>query len=137
MKKYLGFIIISIILFSCGQAVSAQHTLIVEIEDLRNNSGQISLELLDENKNQVDGQTASIKNNKCVITFKNLKTKKYAVRYFHDEDANRKMESNLIGIPIEGYGLSNNAFGKFGPKKFEKWLFLVKGKTTIRVSPKY
>jgi len=57
------------------------------------------------------------------VSFNNLTPGKYAVRYYHDENMNGNMETNLVGKPTEGYGFSNNIIGKFGPPPFEKWLF--------------
>jgi uncharacterized protein (DUF2141 family) len=33
---------------------------------------------------------------------------RYAVMVMHDENGNGKLDSNVIGIPTEGYGFSNN-----------------------------
>ena len=121
----------------CAGLTSAQNTLSVEITNLRSNKGLVSLELLDENKNNVDGKTESIRDNKCIITFTGLKEQKYAIRYFHDENVNKKVDKNKIGIPKEGYGFSNDAYGTFGPEDFKKWLFDVKGNTQIKLSTTY
>ncbi len=42
------------------------------------------------------------------FTFADLPPGEYAVRVMHDENGNGKMDSNLFGIPKEGYGASNN-----------------------------
>lgn len=115
----------------------AQNTLTIEITNLRNDKGVVSLELFDEDNNSLGGKTASIKNKKCTIIYKELKKGKYAVRYFHDENNNKNVDKNRIGIPIEGYGFSNDAYGAFGPKKFEKMLFPVAGETKIKLRTNY
>lgn len=33
---------------------------------------------------------------------------RYAVRVMHDENGNGKFDTNLVGMPTEGYGFSNN-----------------------------
>jgi uncharacterized protein (DUF2141 family) len=48
----------------------------------------------------------------CLIPISNLNSGKYAVRYYHDENLNGKMETNLVGKPTEGYRFSNNVIGK-------------------------
>ena len=125
------------LLFACTSLAYAQNTLEVEITNLRNDKGLVSIELLDEDKKNVVSKTELIKNKKCVVTFKGLKDNKYAVRYFHDENSNNKVDKNRIGIPKEGYGFSNDAYGNFGPKKFKKWLFTVKGYTRIKLRTEY
>jgi uncharacterized protein (DUF2141 family) len=32
----------------------------------------------------------------------------YAVQVMHDENDNGKFDTNFVGLPIEGYGFSNN-----------------------------
>jgi uncharacterized protein (DUF2141 family) len=39
----------------------------------------------------------------------------YAIAVYHDKNANGKLDTNLLGIPKERYGFSNNARGRFGP----------------------
>jgi len=54
----------------------------------------------------------------------------YGIAAFHDENSNGKMDKNLLGIPKERYGFSNNVRATFGPPKWEKAKFAVKNSTT-------
>ncbi|MEP7043082.1 MAG: DUF2141 domain-containing protein [Dokdonella sp.] len=40
--------------------------------------------------------------------FANLPPGAYAVKVLHDENDNGKLDTNFMGMPIEGYGFSNN-----------------------------
>ena len=51
-------------------------------------------------------------------TFENIPAGSYAVAVLHDENKNEKMDFNLVGIPKEAYGFSNNAKGFMAPPKF-------------------
>lgn len=115
----------------------AQNTLTIEITGLRNNNGQVLLQLMDEKQNSVKDITGIIENNTSIIVLEHLKAKKYAFRYFHDENKNRKMDINWIGIPTEGFGFSNNAKGKFGPPSFEKWIFELNDRKKMICNPTY
>lgn len=42
------------------------------------------------------------------LAFADLPAGKYAVMVIHDKNSNGKLDSNIIGIPKEGYGFSNN-----------------------------
>lgn len=42
------------------------------------------------------------------FTFKALEPGSYAVMITHDENGNGKLDTNLVGMPLEGYGFSNN-----------------------------
>ena len=66
-----------------------------------------------------------------------MKPGKYAFKYFHDENSNKKLDTNLIGIPKEGYGFANNIYGSFGPPDFKDTIFEVKNDTTINCIVKY
>ena len=126
----LGFIMISNICFS-------QFKLDIDIVNIRNNAGNIMLQLFERNEKIVTQEKGSIKDYKCSFSFTNLNPGKYAVRYYHDENLNGKMEKNLVGKPTEGYGFSNNVIGKFGPPPFEKWLFQIDGDIKIVLKPTY
>ncbi len=49
----------------------------------------------------------------------------YGIAAWHDKNGNRKMDKNLLGIPKEKYGFSNNRYGKLGPPDFDKIAFIV------------
>ena len=38
---------------------------------------------------------------------------------FHDENANNEFDTNFIGLPVEGYGFSNDAAVFLGPPDYE------------------
>ena len=42
----------------------------------------------------------------------------YAITVFHDENNDKVLNTNFIGIPKEGVGISNNPKSRFGPPSF-------------------
>ena len=50
-----------------------------------------------------------------LYTFHDVPFAVYAIKTFHDENDNGRMDTNFLGIPVENYGFSNNARGSFGP----------------------
>ncbi len=117
--------------------LNAQSELKIEIINLRNDKGAVIVDLLDKNEKTVKARTCKISDNKCTVIFKDLKDDQYAVRYIHDENEDKELDTNLIGMPKEGFGFSNDAFGKFGPKDFSEWLFTVSGDTEIKMTTMY
>lgn len=109
----------------------------IEIIELRNNTGNIMLQFYDGEEKVLIQEKNPIKDQKCSFSIPNLNPGKYAVRYYHDENMNGKMEKNPVGKPTEGYGFSNNVTGKFGPPAFEKWLFEITGDKKIILKPTY
>ena len=57
----------------------------------------------------------------------------YGVRVMHDENGNGEMDENLVGMPVEPWGFSNNATGSFGPPAWEDVRFTLDGATQIRI----
>jgi uncharacterized protein (DUF2141 family) len=97
--------------------------LAVSVTGVRSDKGTIMAQLLkaDAAKGvavKTAGTMQAAKAGTVELLFGNLTPGDYAVMLFHDENGNQKMDSNLFGIPTEGYGFSNNAKGKFGPPKF-------------------
>jgi uncharacterized protein (DUF2141 family) len=63
---------------------------------------------------------------------------KYAVVVYHDENDNHKFDRNWIGLPTEGFGVSNNPTFHLAPPNFEESAFEVNGQLmNIEVDVKY
>lgn len=131
----LTAILYSLIWFS--NSSYSQYKLDIEISEIRSNKGNIMLQLFDGKEKVLSQEQNPVKDNSCLFSFTNLTPGKYAVRYYHDENMNGKMETNLVGKPTEGYGFSNNVIGKFGPPTFEKWLFEINDDKKIILKPTY
>jgi len=121
-----------LILFTLfGHILTGQVTLTIEIRNLENNSGSVVLDFRNGNDEEVKAFTEKITDKQCIITVNDLKPGKYAFKYFHDENNNKKLDTNFIGMPKEGFGFSNDAKGKFGPPHFEDTVFEVKNDSTV------
>jgi uncharacterized protein (DUF2141 family) len=92
-------------------------TLTVKISGFRNAKGKADALLFvrpngfpDDDSKAVDKDEVSIdpKTMSAQIVFKGVPRGFAAVTVLHDENVNRKMDKNFIGIPKEGYGTSNN-----------------------------
>ena len=105
--------------------VSAQkvHSLKVEIHGLRSERGKLFFQLFDEQKNVVREAIVDIKGSPMVLNFDQIKQGQYAFRYYHDENNNQKLDRNLLGVPREGFGFSNDPPLIVGEPSFDKWLF--------------
>lgn len=79
---------------------------------------------------------ALIAGGKAVMTFNGLKDGVYAVAIVHDENVNGQLDTNFLGIPAEGVGVSTNPT-VFGKPSFEQGQFSIKGNTAITIETKY
>jgi uncharacterized protein (DUF2141 family) len=119
------------------QSLNAQSELKVVIANLESNKGVVIVDLLDKDEKTVEAKNVKISDNKCTIIFKDLPNDRYGVRHIHDENENGELDTNLIGMPKEGFGFSNDPKGKMGPPDFEEWLFTVSGDTEIQITTRY
>jgi uncharacterized protein (DUF2141 family) len=56
-------------------------------------------------------------------TFKDLLQGDYAFAIYHDENKNSKLDKNMLGVPTEYYGFSNNARRTFSAPSFQESSF--------------
>jgi len=54
-----------------------------------------------------------------VVTVKDVPPGTWAVLAYQDENENKELDRNFIGIPKENYGFSRNPVSRFGPPSFE------------------
>jgi uncharacterized protein (DUF2141 family) len=62
-----------------------------------------------------------------ICVFRGIDPGTYALSAFHDKNGNGKLDTNLLGMPIEDYCASNDARGFMGPPSFEDSKFVYKG----------
>ena len=119
--------------------------LTVQISGLRNSEGNLSLCLWSDNKGFPDcGKSATTQSRilparsaNRPIVFKGLKPGTYAVSVLHDENANGRLDTNFLGIPKEGAGISNNALPKFSAPRFKDAAFQLNGDTVQTIQMGY
>jgi len=86
----------------------------VEVTDIDKRGGKLYIGLYDKKDDFKDisktykNRVVNINSSSIKIVFKNIPKGVYAISVFHDENENGKLDKNFLGIPIEGYGLSNN-----------------------------
>ena len=107
----------------------------MEINNLESNKGLVFIRILNENENPVIVGTSPVINFSAEISFDSISPGKYAIQFFHDENENQKMDFNLIGIPKEKFGSSNDVKPILGPPKFEKMLFEIYQDKKIVMKP--
>lgn len=57
----------------------------------------------------------------------------YAISTFLDENRNKKLDQNLVGIPTERFGFSQNPKILTGPPSYAKCAFLVSGNSELKI----
>jgi uncharacterized protein (DUF2141 family) len=118
-------------------------TLRVEIDGFRNDQGRAALGVFNTKAGflkvaaRVDGKLLQIHGGRTTAEFRGLGPGTYAVAILHDENTNNKLDYNLIGLPSEGYGFTNNAYSLFGPPNFEDAAMVLRSDQLARIHMRY
>jgi uncharacterized protein (DUF2141 family) len=113
MRQSLGTLGLAAALLAAAAPARAA-TLVVAIEGLRNDQGDVHVSLFaspaewpdhsrDENDRVVPARRGGV-----AVSFE-VPPGRYALAGFHDENRNGEFDTNFLGIPREGYCFSNGA----------------------------
>ena len=105
-------LVLSVLFAATAGAHAAELTVV--LSDVRAQTGLIKVALVDSQA-AWDGQAAPVQatgappsGGQATFVFKGLKPGAYAVLITHDENGNGQLDTNAMGMPLEGYGFSNN-----------------------------
>lgn len=90
-----------------------QGVFVIQVEGLRNSDGVVTVALYEKEGHLSEDKVlisvkGSIKNNKATLKTKGLPYGEYSLVVLHDENNNGKMDYNIVRMPKEGVGFSNN-----------------------------
>lgn len=71
-------------------------------------------------KRPIYGKVASATADSVAVHFSDVPPGIYGISVIHDRNDNGELDTNIFGIPGEGFAFGNNAMGMFGPPSFEK-----------------
>ena len=125
------------LLFSSGFTVEHNlvSTITLMIEGVDDPVGEIRIAIFDsenrylENPSLADVVPAS--QTKIEWQIENLAYGQYAIAVYHDKNKNGKLDTNMLGIPLEEYGFSNNARSRFGPASWSQAKFTVNERNAV------
>lgn len=148
MVKFITGLFVSLLFISLLTSFKPiiNQNLKVTITRLHSNQGVVLISLFKEGNGYPDDATKAVGKEKgyiveksSTIIFKSVPPGSYAIAILHDENNNQKMDKNILGIPKEGYGFSNNVSGAFGPPSYKKASFnhTASGLTEILIKTKY
>lgn len=98
--------------FACPPAQAAG--LDLTVTDLRTQQGSLRIAVADseagwsDTEKAVAGTVRKAQGTVQEFHFPDLPPGSYAVMVMHDENDNGELDSNFMGMPVEGYGFSNN-----------------------------
>ena len=95
------------------------------VEGISEEKGEIRIAVFDseetynDKENPLHAVVVEVKGDKITWKQDSLPYGNYAIAVYHDKNVNGELDSNLLGIPKEAYGFSNNARGRFGPASWK------------------
>lgn len=141
MKRLFALLFFISVLFSL---TSQNSEITISINSIRNSKGTVKWAVYNNeanfNSTKVgfsDAGFVSSKEGTVTIKTKHLPDGTYAISVFHDENNNSDVDFSFFGLPVEGFGFSQNPRIYFGPPKFNQCTFVKKGNTTQNVKMKY
>jgi uncharacterized protein (DUF2141 family) len=127
--RILFYAFVAALIFSAGPASAAR--IIVTIDGLHSAQGNVFVGLYASparflQGNQSDAQKkVRASTGPITVAFDNLPPGTYAVGAFHDENGNDHLDTNFLGLPIEGYALSNGVRAVMAKPTFQQAAFTV------------
>ena len=146
MKVRILFI--NLVLLVVTNTISQTFKLKIEIENIEQ-KGTVYLAIYDNstsfdqdnknknvNKNRWVKSIVEVVNKNSFIRNVELKKGVYAISLFVDSNNNKIIDKNLLGIPTEQYGFSNNASGFLGSPSYKDASFNLVDDLKIKISLK-
>ena len=125
----------------------APSTIVLEVSTFRNRSGLLGCQLYDTQNGVPDKwpsaanmqQRVAVTGATTSCTFANMPPGTYAAAVIHDENSNNKLDKNFLGVPTEGYGISQNHPHALRRPTWDESKFLVAPQSivTTRISLRY
>ncbi|MCR9278572.1 MAG: DUF2141 domain-containing protein [Pseudomonadaceae bacterium] len=139
MRSRTEFTLLAFIGIALAQTVPAA-TLTMTFEGVESAEGQLMAQVSNSSE-AFDGKARAVAQfvvpaaaGSVSISTNSLPAGDYAVRVMHDENDNGELDSNMIGIPREPWGTSNDAKGSFGPPSWDDAKFSIDGDTSIIIN---
>jgi len=108
----------------------------VKILNIRNSIGTVACALFESSvgfpteflRSATNVMVIKIRKSQARCDFEDIPPGTYAMAVIHDANMNGKLDTNLLGIPTEGYGFSNDARGLLGAPSFSAASFQYDGR---------
>ena len=140
----LIFVIFSLLYIDPSGGSISNSFIKINVTNINSSKGTILAALYNSEKGfPGEGETALLfvkgipENGKCQIVIDDMPPGTYAVALFHDLNGDKKLNTNWLGIPKEGYGFSNNARNTFSAPSFKQAAFSHTSETEIQIRIRY
>ncbi|WP_437577199.1 DUF2141 domain-containing protein [Sorangium sp. So ce887] len=133
MKRFSHVVWLAVIAAAGRPATAAEpSTIAVTVGNFRNANGYLACALYSDEDTFLDTDAriaarrrVAVAGKSATCTFVDVAPGTYAVAVLHDENKNGKMDTNVLGMPIEGYGVSNNKTRALSAPTWDESKFVV------------
>jgi uncharacterized protein (DUF2141 family) len=147
-SKFSPFLLATLLTLNLAKIANAESTakLTIVVNGISHQKGQICFRIFSNERgfplsdtSEVQSGCTQIKGSSVTKQFSGLKLGTYAVAVLDDQNGDYKLDRDFLGIPQEGFGISNNptVSAKTGAPKFKNASFLLKEDTKISILMKY
>lgn len=116
----------------------------VKVTRVSAKKGEILAALFASDKGFPDNASAAYKvargtavNGTATLEFSNVPKGTYAIALFHDTNNDGELNTNMLGIPKEGYGVSNNVKNLFSGPGYKQCAFQHTTETSLTIIMRY
>ena len=140
LNRLLLIVFCSGLILVYGYAYLQTATLTLKITNILDYTGEMQIAIYDKKENfpkkglEFKNVILQVQDSILEYTFKDLPKGEYAIAVFHDKNSDGKCNRNLLGIPKEGYGFSNNIKPKLSVPSFKKTKFSLENSKTITIN---
>ncbi|MDD2635702.1 MAG: DUF2141 domain-containing protein [Bacteroidales bacterium] len=126
-------------LFLSNVVCSQNPQLVIKIQNIEVREGNIRIGVFNTSEKFLkQGSTyknylISVKNTTESIIIDDLEKGEYAIMLYHDKNSDGKLNQNIIGIPKEPFGFSNNIKPKLSKPTFEECKFSLNSNRLIHI----
>lgn len=128
MLKKIALALAVVAMPVCAQADSASLT--VQVTDIADKTGAVVMavydtaEAFDGGGQPVKAARIDVTGADVTVSFDDLSQGLFAIKLYHDANGNGQLDTNLMGLPIEGYGFSGDG-EHVGPPTFDAASFTI------------
>lgn len=123
----------ALLLMPVASLVSAA-TIEVRVSNVAGGKGTVNVAVCDKErflKQCAYSASVPAQAGETVVLIEDVPPGTWAVLAYQDENENKELDRNVLGIPKENYGFSRNAKGMFGPPAFEAAAIPVSGDSAV------
>lgn len=142
LMNRLPQIVLFFVCFLALPAFASAGDITVTITGIENSTGTIRVGLFNDGDDYPDDgfyreEAVDARSGAITVTFSNVPEGEYAIAVMHDENDDYVVNTNALGIPREGVGVSNNYLGGMRRPRYDRSTFDHDGSTSVTVRMRY